>query len=1282
MLNHMTHLRAFAQNANRFGGPLRWLTAALFFFCLGNTAWANPILPFPGDTTLSATICANETYFFNGQVLNNAGTYTAVLEASDGSDSTVTLVLAVLPLPEGSVTATICQGEVYEFNGEVYSQPGNYSVTLTGAGANGCDSIVRLKLNVLPVAITKINAGICEGTGYLFQGDVLTESGQYSVILTGSAGCDSIVQLQLNVVSFFNTPRSASICKGETFAFDGNLLSDAGVYVDSLKAIGGCDSIVTLTLTVLPVPETTLSVGICEGTSYLFQGDLFSISGQYTYTFTAANGCDSLVTLDLNVVSLFETTAEVSICDGETYGFGTEELTEAGVYTNTFIAIGGCDSIVTLTLTVLPTQMVAIQKSICDGESFEYAGTLLTDPGLYQYVFTGANGCDSTVMLTLTVLEVPNTVIEASICDGNAYELNGETYTEEGVYEQTFSAANGCDSIVSLVLIVRPLSESQLAVTLCNGETYDFNGVILEESGVYSQALPGFNGCDSTVTLTLNVLPVLEATLNVSICAGEAYEFDGNVLVDAGTYTAVFAGTNDCDSTVTLNLEVLPTQSTSLEATICAGETYTFGDSLLTDAGTYSEVFEGINGCDSTVTLVLNVLPTQSTTIPVSICAGEGYPYQGQLLVDEGAYTFELTGANGCDSTVTIQLSLLPISTTSIVATICAGAAYDYNGELLTEQGAYEFPYVAANGCDSIVTVSLTVLPVSTTNLSVTQCAGSSYSFNGQILSDSGIYTAVETAANGCDSTIILQLNFVMEFVTELEASICAGETYNFNGEILNDSGLYTNTFSAAGGCDSLVTLSLTVLSPNQSNVSVTICAGETYAFNGDILSDSGIYTATLTGANGCDSVVVLNLNILPTQSSALDVTTCANQPYAFNGLSLGQSGNYTAVLTSVNGCDSTVTLHLTVLPIVSTNANTTICDGETLVFNGQDLTETGTYSGTFEAANGCDSLVTLQLTVLPLAQSGTAAIVCEGQPYEFNGEVLTQSGTYMFNFPGAGANGCDSVVTLYLTIFPLIPPTNLTETICSGEVYMFDGQVLTTSGTYTAELASATGCDSLVVLQLTVLQSSSTTINASICQGGSYSFEGQTLTDPGTYTVSYNNVNGCDSNILLILQVIVVNTNVTVQGGTLTAQATNAQFQWIDCATNQAIAGATSSSFTPTVSGMYAVIVTDAIGCTGQSDCKTVQVVSVGEPWSQADWRLQPNPATQTAVVMLSEALEADLQVEIYDAAGRLLRQLNTGAGTLQIELDLTDLPEGMLLVRLASERGTTAKLLMKAGE
>jgi hypothetical protein len=127
------------------------------------------------------------------------------------------------------------------------------------------------------------------------------------------------------------------------------------------------------------------------------------------------------------------------------------------------------------------------------------------------------------------------------------------------------------------------------------------------------------------VTLNLTVLPNASTTLDEEICEGESYEFDGQSLTVGGTYTATFDAANGCDSIVTLNLTVLPNASTTLDEEICEGDSYEFDGQSLTVGGTYTATFDAANGCDSIVTLNLTVLPNASTTLDEEICEGDSY---------------------------------------------------------------------------------------------------------------------------------------------------------------------------------------------------------------------------------------------------------------------------------------------------------------------------------------------------------------------------------------------------------------------------------------------------------------------------------------------------------------------------------------------------------------------------------------------------------------------------------------------------------------------------------
>lgn len=1259
-----------------------WLLLLLLLCtCFGAQAYSPGVLGYVNrsvvsDSTISATICANESFVFNGESLQEAGTYTAVFTGSDDQDSTVTLLLEVLPIFESTLNITICSGDAYPFHGELLEESGTYEKVL--AAENGCDSTVVLHLNVLNSPATSISAAICAGSSYHFNDDDLTESGEYHAVYEAENGCDSTVTLQLSVVEFFNIQQSATICAGETYTFGDTIVGLSGIYVDSLTALGGCDSTVTLRLTVLPVPETHLEVGICTGSEYHFQDTTLTEAGIYIAQLEAASGCDSLVVLDLTVADIFEVNIDATICAGESYQLGEQTIEEAGDYTLPLVAAGGCDSIITLHLDVLPVSSGTAEFTICAGETLEYEGEKLTEAGEYGFVLTAENGCDSTVTLTLHVLPSPATSLSATICAGDIYEFNGAELDESGTYVRVLEAENGCDSTVTLTLTVLPVPQTEIQVTLCEGATFEYEDESLDAEGNYPFTFTAENGCDSIVTIVVTVLPNSSTEIHASICAGEAYEIDGDELTETGEYEYVLVSENGCDSTVFLILEVLPVQTTHEEAVICDGIPFYYASDTLTESGEYEFVFTSENGCDSVVVLTLNVLPLASTSIEAETCANEPYEYNGESIDQSGTYEFRFDGSNGCDSIVVLHLTVLPVAETTLAVSICTGETYEYDGETLSAGGSYEFVFTAENGCDSVVTVELTLLPLSVSEQELTLCEGATYAFNGEELTESGTYTATLTGENGCDSTAILHLTFVPGFESTLEASICAGESYEFNGENLSESGEYTMTFTSAGGCDSVITLVLTVLPTSESVTNASICAGESYTFNGETYSESGTFTALLTSQNGCDSTAVLHLTVQPVVTTQLSATVCASEPFEFDGELLHESGTYTAVFTGSNGCDSTVVLTLTVLPEHESALEASICSGEAYEFEGEELTETGVYEFVLEGANGCDSIVTVHLTVLPAALSATAAVVCNGASYEFNGEVLTESGTYTFTFPGEAANGCDSVVTLFLNIFPAIPPTNVEASVCPGESYDFYGTPITVAGSYVAHLSSSTGCDSIINLTLSILPNVLAQREASICAGETYSFYGQNLGTAGVYTALAPSATGCDTLVTLTLAVNTVNNTVTLTDGTLTAQATGATFQWFNCNGNVPVPGETGSSFTPTVTGQYSVVITQG-NCTDISACQLVQVVGTHEPISDAAWSIQPNPATDRATILLQEPLSGQVRLEVYSLAGQLMLQQKVMSGATQIVLELGEMPAGLLLIRLADESGASTKRLVK---
>src|SRR5207249_753162 len=190
------------------------------------------------------------------------------------------------------------------------------------------------------------------------------------------------------------------------------------------------------------------------------------------------------------------------------------------------------------------------------------------------------------------------------------------------------------------------------------------------------------------------------------------------------------------------------------------------------------------------------------------------------------------------------------------------------------------------------------------------------------------------------------------------------------------------------------------------------------YSWNGLSLTAAGIYSDTLTSAAGCDSIATLILNVTSVLRDTTIQTICENQlPYTSNGLSLTAAGTYSDTLTNAAGCDSITTLILTVNAVLRDTTTQTICENQLpYSWNGLSLTAAGTYSDTLTSAAGCDSIATLILNVNAVLRDTTTQTICENQfPYNLNGLSLTAAGTYSDTL--TSATGCDSIATLILTV-------------------------------------------------------------------------------------------------------------------------------------------------------------------------------------------------------------------------------------------------------------------------
>ena len=1151
------------------------------------------------DILFEEEICTNEDYTLQGfsYIHPDAGTYfeSQSLTSMSGCDSVVSLDLTVHPIFDTVFNMSICHGEDYVDNGFEFLQPeiGTHFDTLFLSSVYGCDSVVAIELHVWPTFSPYIIDSICFDEDYIENGftEIYPPVGMnYDTLFLQSVhGCDSTVYLHLKVNPIYANYFADSVCEGEEYHLHGfnDSVMPVGLHFDTLylQTLSGCDSLSYLELTVMPTHETDLVAAICEGDDYTDNG--FNIlqpqPGDSIYSIVLSNeyGCDSTVNLSLKVWPDSYKYIVDTVCHGVDYlldGFKIIQAEVGTVYDTLFLTNShGCDSTVYLDLTVVPDYDTLVIDSICYGEDYTQYGFAYDHPEVGRYIdtlwLTNQYGCDSIIFLDLKVNPVYDTLFTDTICHGLDYTLHGFNIIQPaiGVMQDTLllNTGSGCDSIIYLDLTVMERSDTLIVAFICEGQDYIANGFeyIQPAAGIYMDSLQvtPIAACDSMVFLHLEVHDAFLTNIMDTICEGESYTENGFVMNEpvAGVYfdTLAFVTDYGCDSLVTLELTVNPVDSIMIMDTVCENGIYTqYGfqiDSLT--VGTMYDTLWLTNqyGCDSVVSLQLTVNPTHDTLFMDTICYGMDYTLHGfdldSLPVGTTYDTINLTNIYGCDSIVYLELTVNPVHDTLFMDTVCENDIYALHGfqlDSLTVGTMYDTLFLQNQfGCDSLIYLQLTVNPIHDTLFMDTVCENGAYAMHGFQLDSLTVGTMYDTLflqnQYGCDSTVYLQLTVNPIHDTLFMDTICQGMDYTLNGfEYITPAvGQYFDTLNLTNiyGCDSIVYLELTVNPVDTVQIYDTICFGESYTlhgFNLDSLQVGVTYDELdLTNMYGCDSIVLLSLRVGSVDTTMLFEEICFGQVFDTLGfyldsLALGVTYD-TLNLTSMYGCDSTVYLQLTVNPINDTVFMDSICAGTEYTLHGFDVTpmEAGMFYDTLWLTNqfGCDSVVRLELYVDPRYDIVYDVEICQGESYTQHGfEYITpEPGTYYDTLNLTTTIGCDSILMLTLTVHEL-QDTLISVDICYGESYVGNGftYINPEVGEYVDELhhSDIHGCDSTVVLNLFVHELYDITIIDTICEGESYDTLGFHIMTPPlgmVYdTLFLYSIYGCDSVVKLELAI------------------------------------------------------------------------------------------------------------------------------------------------------------------
>ncbi|MGB3547457.1 MAG: gliding motility-associated C-terminal domain-containing protein [Saprospiraceae bacterium] len=311
-----------------------------------------------------------------------------------------------------------------------------------------------------------------------------------------------------------------------------------------------------------------------------------------------------------------------------------------------------------------------------------------------------------TATTLITVLPQFTITEEFTFCSGSTVIVNEVEYFAETQLFTTLSGVAGtCDTLLETRIIEIPVPQSvQIDLETCSNDMVVYEGQMLSPGTSTTFTLTAANGCDSTVIVAVSAF-YFEQTADYTICAGDSVLVSGNYYSDAGNYQDTLASvTSACDTILNFSIAVNPYQT--------ASDTYSVCDSILINnnyytPGNYRDTISSLTGCDTIYEYIVTGLNVPMVAATIDTCPGAVLSYGGQPIPAGTTATVSLTAANGCDSLITLTVTPDLTYATALRLAACDGELATYNGTSLAIGDTLDFPFLSTAGCDSIVTVSV-----------------------------------------------------------------------------------------------------------------------------------------------------------------------------------------------------------------------------------------------------------------------------------------------------------------------------------------------------------------------------------------------------------------------------------------------------------------------------------------------------------------------------------------------------------------------------------------------
>ncbi|MBO5799846.1 MAG: T9SS type A sorting domain-containing protein [Paludibacteraceae bacterium] len=1051
----------------------------------------------------------------DGEVYDKDTTITLMKETVEGCDSIVNVTVNVFKPLMDTLTWTVCDKYVYEYFDKstiVITQDTLFNDTIRKKDFEfECDSIIRTVSVNIGAKDTTINLFGCNkltlGDQTFEKDTVLYDS------LKAASGCDSVVIRNIDVYKTKVYTIEESGCDSVVVRSE---VKDRTLYItkDSveifsdtlLSKVTGCDSVIYIYKLKVKGHDTPEELKVPIDTSgcdtVFFEGRGHTKSRVIRQNLTNISGCDSSIVVNITVhKSVFEDSV-IHACDSLLYVTKTGEeiwFKESTTYSDRLkgvVPVCGCDSVWNVEINIHKTLRVDSTLKDCDSVVYvkdEESMVFYKDTVFMDTIKSrcGLCDCDSVIrkMNIIVSKSTPAEYVETRVlvgCDSLLFESEMDGVAPVMVYSDTMmydTLVNvfGCDSIVPVSIKINLSSDTNtVLIHACDSLVYKtsdgFENVIKRDQELLDN-LKNVAGCDSVVLLDVRIHKVKFREEAFSGCDSVVYErLNGEH----------FAIKKDTVFNDTLKSEVCDCDSLIREVSVHV--------SYSTPASEIETVV--INGCDSLV-----------------------YKnYKGEELVFRTStmYMDSMVNSSGCDSIVPVQIN---ISASSQVTNkkVYACEKFEYVSasgmQYRITEGTSTVKDTLVNkaGCDSVVVMDVRVVKVAVeTPEPIVGCDVVSYTyFSGEernFVRDTMFYDVLKSKECDCDSVkrvVSIKVNNATpaESIDTVYVKGCSSVTYKdveyTESVILHDS--LHNVY----GCDSVVPVRIDVLKESKRKIFEEACVSYRYVnANNEIhifTKDTVFTDNTFKNSVGCDSVIVLDVKVVPQKYDSLKYVACGS-------LSLGDSVYTESTSWKVvpnDPCDPIKVYIITINPVYEDSVKLEGCS--IVEYKDQTFTKDTAFVESNTSILGCDSIIYVDITVHQPALKTLYKSSCEFVEHE--GIIYTESteveDTYINEF------GCVSPLKVVIEVLP--PLYGVDRKVGCGSVWFKDSLYTESTLVMDTLASSVTGCDSIVEVSIDVYRPVRTVIEIDSCNQLTYKgvvYTETTFLEPDTLETVY----GCDS--------------------------------------------------------------------------------------------------------------------------------------------------------------------------